>query len=153
MCNERTAVRKWELVMNWSGYKSVHTHRLLHLTNTFYFTAQVLFALVVQMRALVRLWCQTHVEDWPPLHSLIPPQLPLPHCCRDALKFPQSLAGQGKLPPKLPSSPTAAPHPWEVLALLFITLWRPHHSLDYFYSETVPVVSGSSIPAGCLEQS
>lgn len=30
------------LVMKWSGYKSVHTHRLLDLTNTFYFTTEVL---------------------------------------------------------------------------------------------------------------
>lgn len=32
------------LAMNWSGYKSVHTHRLLDLTNTLSFTTQVLFS-------------------------------------------------------------------------------------------------------------
>lgn len=31
---------KWELAINWSGYNSVH--RLLDLTNTLYFTTQVL---------------------------------------------------------------------------------------------------------------
>lgn len=83
--------------MNWSGYKGVHTQRtsLTHII----LQLKCYFPLVVQMRALVRLWCQTQVEDRPPLHSLISLQLSLPHCCRDALEFSQSLAGQGKLLP------------------------------------------------------
>lgn len=110
-CNEWTAEGKM-LAMNWSGYKSVHTHRLLDLTNTLYFTTQVLFSShgandSISTAVLPGSWWR-----WTPSAQPESLQLSLPHSC-NALEFPQSLADLGKLPPKLPSSPTAAPHPWE----------------------------------------
>lgn len=125
ICKEWTAVRKMrgshELiglgrrVFKPTGFWTWLIHFILQL--------QCYFALMVQMRALERLCCKTHSEDRPlhtaaqATHTLNPPELPLSYFC-NALEILQSPADLDKLPPKLSSSPTAAPHPWEAPGII-----------------------------------
>lgn len=146
--------------MNQPVYKSVNTHLLSDLANSFYNLGAILLsAEVVQMRASVRLrWetlsadrhLRTVVQATCDLTSLQPS---LPHS-RSTPELPQSYWPTWAQAPPLPA---AAPHPQEAPGVMLCSLaCSGAHSISCVIStqsEAVTALSGSSIHTDHLKRS